>query len=86
MRVAAINAIRLLRPRAGTRDGDRMRIEALEALWAYYRKKTGPGEQHVQAHVPPAIAQLLGRGGDDGGRYKDAFADLIFQNVVSLKT
>ena len=31
----------------------------------------------MQAHVPPAIAQLLGRGGDKTGQYKDAFADLL---------
>ncbi len=68
--VAAINGIRLLQP-----DGDEgLRKECVDALWQYYEKDAGQGEQMVQSHVPPAVAQLLGRGGDTDGKYKDAFA------------
>ncbi len=67
--VAAINGIRLIRPTEAA-----LRDECIDTLWRYYRKAAGPGEQIVQAHVPPAVAQLLGRGGDSTGEYKAAFA------------
>jgi len=75
---AAINSIRLITP---NRDGgDKARLllgDCLATLWTYYEKKAGPTEQQVQAHVPPAISQLLGRGGDTTGKYKQSFADLL---------
>lgn len=74
--VAAINGIRLIRPNpeAGQKH-QKLLDDCLSTLWAYYEKKQGQGDQQKQAHVPPAIAQLLGRGGDKLGTYKDRFAD-----------
>lgn len=80
VKVAIINAIRVLRPQAGVAgnadNGDKaseLQKAAIDVLWAYYNKDLGVGEQLMQAHVPPAIATLLGRGGDTDGKYKDAF-------------
>ena len=76
--VAAINGIRLVRPNpSGGAKHEQLLDDCVSTLWSYYEKETGQGEQQVQAHVPPAIAQLLGRGGDKTGQYKDAFADLL---------
>lgn len=80
VKVAVINAVRILRPHAGVEgnadNGDKaneLRNAAVSLLWDYYNKDLGVGEQLIQAHVPPAIATLLGRGGDEKGTYKDAF-------------
>ena len=79
VKVALINGIRILRPQAeggNAENGDKAKKlleDAKELLWAYYSKDLGVGEQLIQAHVPPAIATLLGRGGDTDGKYKDAF-------------
>lgn len=69
--VAAIRAIGLTRPRA---SDTRLRDDCVYALWSYYDKRTGASEQVIQAHVPPAVAQLLGRGGDAVATYKEALA------------
>ncbi|MEM7199314.1 MAG: HEAT repeat domain-containing protein [Planctomycetota bacterium] len=76
--VAAINAMRLVRPntQGGAKD-QALLDESIQVLWRYYRKDVGRGEQAIQAHVPPAIAQLLGRGGDTDGRFKEAFATAL---------
>lgn len=71
--VGAIQGLRLLHP-GDDEQGRKLRDETVASLFAYFRKKAGPGEQEVQAHVPPAIARLLGRGGDAEGKYKEAFA------------
>lgn len=71
--VAAIHGLRLINPPA-TEQGEKLRGECLEALWRYYRASTGPAERIIQAHVPAAIARLVGRGGDVSGRYREAFA------------
>ncbi|MEM7203668.1 MAG: hypothetical protein AAF628_25615 [Planctomycetota bacterium] len=76
--VAAIQAMRLLKPdpERGARHR-RLHEASLDALWRFYERAAGQGHQIVQSHVPPAIARLLGRGGDTAGDYKDAFlADL----------
>ncbi len=73
--VAAINGMRLLHVDAGTEAASKLRSDCVDTLWTYYQKAAGQGEQHVQSHVPPAVAQLLGRGGDPDGKYKDVFAN-----------
>ncbi|MEM7199315.1 MAG: HEAT repeat domain-containing protein [Planctomycetota bacterium] len=76
--VAAINGIRLVRPNAQGGEKDQALLdESVQALWTYYSKKVGKGEEAIQAHVPPAVAQLLGRGGDKDGKFKDAFAKAL---------
>ena len=74
-KVAAINGIRLVRPNPEGSDKEKKLLdECVDTLWGYYEKKLGKGEQLIQAHVPPAIAQLLHRGsGKDRARFKDAF-------------
>ncbi len=58
IRVAAINAIGILQP---TDDdaGRALLRESYDTLFKYWNRKVGPGEQLIQAHVPPAIAKLL---------------------------
>lgn len=71
LKIGVIQALRLLQPDAGGGDSAReLRNEVLDALWSYYVADQGLGEQQVQAHVPAAIATLLGRGGDPAGKYK----------------
>ena len=72
--VAAINAIRLVNPNTEDNEKDKqLLIDCVSTLFTYYSKKVGPGEQMIQAHVPPAIAQLLGRNGDKDNMFKDVF-------------
>ncbi|MEM7202399.1 MAG: HEAT repeat domain-containing protein [Planctomycetota bacterium] len=73
--VAAIHGIRLLRPdpNLGARHR-RLREACVYELWTYFERDLGPGRQIIQSHVPPAIASVLGRGGDTRGDFKDAFA------------
>lgn len=59
VQVAAINALRLLRP-----DDEAAREQAIVTLLAFGERDLGRGRELVQAHVPPAIAKLVGRGGD----------------------
>jgi HEAT repeat protein len=92
VRVAAINGIRLIRPDpAKGEEEQKLLNECLATLTGYYEKKLGQGEQLIQSHVPPAIAQLLGRS-KENGKYKDMFAaeltgevkraDNIYQSAV----
>ncbi|MGE3172003.1 MAG: HEAT repeat domain-containing protein [Planctomycetota bacterium] len=59
LEVAAIHGISLL-PCSDGPAGASLRRDALEYLDAYYRRDVGPGEQLLQAHVPTAVARLLG--------------------------
>ena len=84
--IAAINGLRLVRPNAsGSEKDTQLFNDCLDTLFTYYTKKTGQGEQQVQAHVPAAIAQTLGRGGDTTGKYKDRFADELTNKHGKLK-
>lgn len=76
--IATINGIRLIRPNAAAGEKDKKLLDdCMDTLWTFFTKKEGATEQQVQSHVPPAIAQLLGRGGDKAGKYKDAFVDIL---------
>ncbi len=78
IKVAVINAIRLLRPNPANGPKEKKLLDdVLGALWTYYTASAGQGEQQIQSHVPPAIANLLGKGGDEAGTYKDYFAKLL---------
>ncbi len=73
--VAAINGVRLIRTRSDVAGKElTLRRDMLAALWSYYEKPLAQGDQQVQAHVPPAIATILGRGGDTTGVFKQRFA------------
>jgi HEAT repeat protein len=75
IKVAAINAIRLIRtnPEAGEKE-QKLRDDMIDTLWSYYTKELGQGDQQIQAHVPTAIATIIGRGGDTKGTYKERLA------------
>ncbi len=84
--VAAINGIRLVRPNPQSGEKDqKLQEECIATLWDYYQKKAGPAEQQIQAHALPAIAQLLGRGGDKTGKFKDAFAAELVESKRALE-
>ncbi|MGE3174087.1 MAG: HEAT repeat domain-containing protein [Planctomycetota bacterium] len=60
IKVAAINGLSLLNANAADDAGKALIGKALKSLEGYYMQKLGSGEQLLQAHVPPAIAKLLG--------------------------
>ena len=80
-KVAAVNGLRLLKLSASGADAasadekqKKLLDDVVATLWGYYEKKLGKGEQLIQAHVPPAIAQLIGRGNSKAHqKFKDAF-------------
>ena len=75
LKVACINGMRLLQLNGrGSEKSAAMLRQCLEALEGYYRRDLGPGEQLVQAHVPPAIATLLGPDSEESRRFADLFA------------
>ncbi len=87
IRVAAINTIALLNTRSESDDGSNAALDsvldkALQELDTFYKKKLGRGEQMIQAHVPPAVAKLLGRGNDDRHR---TYKELYHQELTSGK-
>jgi HEAT repeat protein len=59
VRVAALNALGLLKPNPNDDNGKKLLEECLKVLDTYYAKKLGAGERLIQAHVPPAVAKLL---------------------------
>ncbi|MBK8095471.1 MAG: hypothetical protein IPK26_00070 [Planctomycetes bacterium] len=62
LRVAAISAMGLLRPEPSRAADKRLQWQAVDELLAFYQQDLGKGMQLVQAHVPTALARLLGRG------------------------
>lgn len=75
LKVAAINGIRLIRPNSTAGDAaNALRDAMLNLLWSYYLRDLGQGEQQIQAHVPTAIATILGRGSALAGPYQARFA------------
>jgi HEAT repeat protein len=77
VRVAAINGLGLIAPDPSSTDPKEQKLlaDCLDALETYYLKPLGAGEQLIQAHVPPAIAKLLGPDGpaDRVDHYKVLF-------------
>ena len=71
--VAAISGLRLINP-GDSEKGKKLLGDCVDTLFTYYSKKVGPGEQMIQAHIPPAIAKLIGRQGDTDNKFKDIFA------------
>ncbi|MCA8941909.1 MAG: HEAT repeat domain-containing protein [Planctomycetes bacterium] len=60
IRVAAIQAIGLLRPDPNDARGRELLRRCYESLVdQYWRREVGPGEQLIQAHVPTAMSKLL---------------------------
>jgi HEAT repeat protein len=85
IKVAAINGIGLLNIPTTEPSGQKLLSSALDCLQKYYMENLGAGEQLLQAHVPPAIAKLLGKNGDpkDVEKFKKIFAaDLAEKGAV----
>lgn len=61
LRVAVVEALGLLGT-AGTSPDKRLLWQTAGELWEFYDRDLGKGDQLVQAHVPIAVARLLGRG------------------------
>lgn len=77
--VAAVNAIGLLNPdRQQESDPNSVLNKALDELDWFYKEKMGRGRELIQAHVPPAVCKLLGRG-DEGRRkvYKESYRKVL---------
>ncbi len=63
LQVAAVNGMRMLRLNFDGKEDERALAEqCLQALWEFAGRKLGRSQEIAQAHVAPAIAQLLGRG------------------------
>jgi len=76
MLVAAVSALGILDPMAdGEARGRRLIWQCTEALWAFYERDLGKADQVTQAHVPIAVARLIGRG--DGNEHRRAKATLL---------
>ena len=76
VRVATVFGLRVLHDGEVAR-GDERRVLwlAVESLMSYYTGDFGKTEQALQAHVPPAVAALLGRGTSvEHQRCKQVFA------------
>ena len=80
IRVAVVTAIGGLDLKADRNIKDkRLLWQALPVLQGFYDEDLGKGEQIAQAHVPIAIARLLGRGDSpDQKRYQDFFLSELF--------
>jgi HEAT repeat protein len=72
--VAALNAIRLLRPDMTSERGKALGTQAVDYLLAYL-ERTGLFAQ-VQAHALTAVANLVGRG-DEKGAIKSRLLDIL---------
>lgn len=75
IKVAAINGMSLLNIPSATDADKQLMADALKSLEGYYNKPLGSGEQLIQAHVPTAIAKLIGREHPESDRFKAMFAD-----------
>lgn len=63
LRVGLVHALGLIDPRPERSAKERLlRYRIVDALWAFYELELGKGNQLVQAHVPTAVARLIGRG------------------------
>ncbi len=63
LRVGLVQAVGLLDLRPERSAKERLLLyRAVDGLWGFYGKDLGKGAQWVQAHVPAAIARLIGRG------------------------
>ena len=61
LRVALVEALGLLGENASGAE-KRLLWCTVDELWAYFDRDLGRGDQLIQAHVPIAVARLLGRG------------------------
>jgi HEAT repeat protein len=81
IKVAAINAMGLLNIGTGDDAGKALVDKALKCLEKYYMESLGSGEQLLQAHVPPAIAKLLGKDFYDP-KVVDTYRKMFFDDLT----
>lgn len=62
LRVAAIQAMSILNLHEPTSGHKRLLWKCIADLWAFYERDLGSGDELIQAHVPTAVARMLGRG------------------------
>lgn len=60
--IATVTGLGLLRPEVLKGVDKRLAWQVVDQLWAFYDRDMGKANQVVQAHVPTAVARLLGRG------------------------
>lgn len=90
--VAALQAIGVIAPSWTESAHKRLGWQALRTLDEFWERDVGRGDEIVQAHVPTAVARLLGRGdGDDHRRHLASWieelesrdrADGVHQSIV----
>ncbi|MEE2887102.1 MAG: HEAT repeat domain-containing protein [Planctomycetota bacterium] len=88
IRVAIVNALGVLgvSPDKSGKD-KRVLWQTLPALQKFYEADLGKGTQIAQAHVPIAVARLLGRGdGPDHLRYREIFYRDLFAKTKRHNT
>ena len=83
LKVAAIEAMSLLAPGWRAPAAQAMRSSIVGDLAAYYARDLGTGEQLIQAHVPPAIARLLGPADPLSATYRERFAEELEQGLAT---
>jgi hypothetical protein len=72
-KVAAVHALSLLNVSGTTAGDDQVLAQALQTLDDYLAADLGPGESIAQAHVPTAVAKLLGRDHPRSAHYRAAY-------------
>lgn len=74
IRVAALNAVKLLNLSGQSSEEKTLLEDAIVLLKNYYIKEVGAGDQAIIAHCPTAIAKLLGRDHEKSAEFKEMFA------------
>ncbi|MBL9079002.1 MAG: HEAT repeat domain-containing protein [Planctomycetes bacterium] len=74
LRVAAIEALALFPADWHGAAADTLRDTIVDDFRRYFAADVGPGEQLVQAHVPTALARLLGRDDPRAAAWRQRFA------------
>ncbi|GAB4136929.1 MAG: hypothetical protein Fur0037_01740 [Planctomycetota bacterium] len=78
LRVGAIEALGLLVPQGSAGLDTRLSWSLVEDLWSYFERDLGKGDELLQAHVPIAVARLLGRGtSSEHQRAKERLAGVL---------
>jgi len=82
LRVAAINALRLMAPDPGAGATAKMLHEAgVDALWRYFDHERRPGQQPVRAHALPALAAWVRRDPELTKHYLPLIAEVLGRPV-----
>lgn len=74
LKVAAINGMSILNIGSGSKEARDLLADVVKTLEAFYMQKAGAGQNLILAHVPTAIAKLIGRDHAETSYYKDLFA------------